>query len=86
MKRIPDIVITVGVILGIIGISTNHRIFGASSMLVAFIVGWKRDWCIGEFETMIDSAESSETADQPDVTAADALDSSDSGSSDSASD
>jgi hypothetical protein len=83
MKRIPDIIITVGVILGILGISTNHRIFGASSMLIAFLVGWKRNWCMWTVEEMLGSAESSETADQPDVSVAEAVDTADSSSADS---
>jgi hypothetical protein len=45
------------------------RVIGAVSLLIAMIVGWKRDWAIDLFEEMMDSSERSavnETHD-PDV-------------------
>jgi hypothetical protein len=59
MRRIPDIIIAVGVIVGAIGIATGYRWVGVISLAIALIVGWKRDWCIESFEGMISSSESS---------------------------
>jgi hypothetical protein len=57
LKRIPDIVIASGVIVGVIGLSTGHRIVGATSMLVACLFTWKRNWCIGAFEELMSSCD-----------------------------
>ena len=56
MRRIPDIIIAVGVIVGAIGIATGYRWVGVISLAIALIVGWKRDWCIESFEGMISPA------------------------------
>jgi hypothetical protein len=59
MKRIVDIVIVVGVIVGAVSIGAGLRVIGAVSLLIAMIVGWKRDWAIDLFEEMMDSSEGS---------------------------
>ena len=57
LKHIPDAVIASGVIVGVIALSTGHRIVGATSMLIACLVAWKRNWCIGAFEELMSSSE-----------------------------
>ena len=57
LKRIPDIVIASGVVLGVLGLSTGHRIVGASAMLIACLVAWKRNWCIEAFEELMSSCD-----------------------------
>ena len=59
MRRIPDIIIAVGVIVGATSIATGYRWVGVISLLVAMVVGWKRDWCIESFDGLISSSESS---------------------------
>ena len=59
MRRIPDIVIAAGVIIGATGIAIGYRWVGGISLLVALIVGWKRKWCLDAFEEMSSSSESS---------------------------
>ena len=59
MRRIPDIIIAVGVIVGAASIGAGFRLVGVISLAVAIIVGWKRDWAMDLFEGLIDSSEGS---------------------------
>ena len=64
MRRLPDILIAIGVIAGVIALTTGLRVVGAASLLVAFIVGWKRNWCICTVEELFQSCEDrSQSAD-----------------------
>ena len=57
LRHIPDAVIVSTVIVGVISLSTGHRIIGATSMITACLVGWNRNWCIGAFEELMSSSE-----------------------------
>ena len=59
MRRIPDIIIAVGVIVGAVSIGAGFRLVGVISLAVAILVGWKRDWAMDLFEGMMSSSESS---------------------------
>ena len=59
MRRIPDIIIVVGVIVGAVGFSMGSRWVGGIGLGLALIVGWKRDWCMESFEGMMSSVENS---------------------------
>lgn len=63
MTKIPDIIIALGVIVGALGLSTGFRKIGVISMLIAIIVGWKRNWCIGLMEELLQSSEHNSTHD-----------------------
>ena len=71
MKHIPDIIIAVGVIVGALGIGTGYRWIGCGALLVAMIVGWKRDWCMDLFDGMVSSSESSAVNEMDDSDTAD---------------
>ena len=57
LKHIPDLVIASGVILGAVALGSGYRIVGVSSMLGAFLVAWKRNWCIAAFTELMGSCE-----------------------------
>ena len=59
MKRIPDIIIVTSVIVGALALGTGFRTTGVVSMLIGLLVGWKRKWCIGALEELLDSTEHS---------------------------
>jgi hypothetical protein len=59
MRRIPDIIIAVVVIVGANGIATGYRWVGVGSLLVALFVSWKRHSCVESYEGMVTSSESS---------------------------
>lgn len=70
MKHLPDTLIALGVIIGAISLATGRHWLGGISLLIAFIVGWKRDWCIESFTALSttgpaedDSADTSDVAD-----------------------
>jgi len=68
MKHLPDTLIALGIIIGAIGLATGHRWLGGISILFAFIVGWKRDWCIESFtELSTTSPAEDNSADTSDV-------------------
>jgi len=66
MRRIPDIIIAVGVIVGAVSISIGFRVVGIISLAIALLVGWKRDWANDLFEGMMSSSESSAVNDMHD--------------------
>ena len=53
MRRIPDILIAAGVVGCAIALGAGYRWVGAGSLLVAFIVGWKRNWCMMALEDLV---------------------------------
>jgi hypothetical protein len=57
MKRLPDIIIMVCVIGGATALSTGHPWLGAGLLLIALVVGWKRNWCMDSVEEMVASTE-----------------------------
>lgn len=66
MRRIPDIIIAVGVIVGAVSISIGFRVVGIISLAIALLVGWKRDWANDLFEGMMSSSEGSAVNDMHD--------------------
>jgi len=66
MRRIPDIIIVMGVVAGALALATGFRIIGVISMLVAVLVGWKRKWCIGALEELLESTGHSTCTDTDD--------------------
>lgn len=45
MRRLVDVIIVVGIIVGVIAVSGGYRWFGGACMVIALPVGWKRNWC-----------------------------------------
>ena len=56
MRRLPDIIIAIGVIFGVVALGTGLRVIGAVSIFVALIVGWKRQWCMDTLDELISTA------------------------------
>ncbi len=56
MRRIIDITIALGVILGATGIATGYRWFGGISLFIALLIGWKRHWCLESVYDLIGSS------------------------------
>ena len=56
MRRLPDIIIAIGVIFGVIALGTGLRMVGAVSISVALLVGWKRKWCMDTLDELTSTA------------------------------
>ena len=61
MRRIPDIIIVVGVIVAAAAIGAGYRWVGVISMLIALIVGWKRNWCMESVEAFASRKENADS-------------------------
>ena len=61
MRRIPDIIIAVGVIVAATAIGAGYRWVGVISLLVALIVGWKRNWCMESVEAFASSKDDADS-------------------------
>jgi hypothetical protein len=53
MKRIPDIIIAAGLVGCAIALGAGFRWVGTACILVALIVGWKRNWCMMALEDLV---------------------------------
>jgi cobalamin synthase len=45
LRRVPDAVIAICVVIGALLIGTGYRWAGVAVFCFAILVGWKRDWC-----------------------------------------
>ena len=53
LKHIPDVVIASAVIMGAFAFGMGHRAIGGIAMVIAMIVGWKRNWCVEAFTELV---------------------------------
>lgn len=63
MRRVIDSLIVLCVIGGATGIAMGYRWAGTSVLLLALLIGWKRDWCLESWSDMCGSSQQGRDTD-----------------------
>lgn len=63
MRHLIDSLIVLCVIGGALGIATGYRWAGTITLLLALLIGWKRDWCLESWSDMLGTSQQSPDTD-----------------------